>query len=84
VLGIQLQRFENGPSDFYTGTFDNTLPLESEGWHNGVYRNPLPAIVEAPAPSMWSGVTAPAAFTSFVLGALLLVSAFSFKRLMLN
>lgn len=84
VLGIQLARFDRGPADFYTGPFDMTLPLEAEGWRNGIYRNPIPAIAEAPPPSMWSGITAPAAFTSFVLGTLLLVSAFSFKRLMLN
>lgn len=83
VLGIQL-RFDREASDFYSGTFDSTLDLESPGWHNGIYRDPVPAIAEAAAPSLWSGITAPAAFTSFVLGTLLLVSAFSFKRLMLN
>jgi hypothetical protein len=84
VLGYTFLRHDNGPSDFYTGSFDNTLPLESEGWRNGIYRNTTPVIAEAPGPGMWSGITAPAAFTSFVLGTLLLVSAFSFKRLMLN
>jgi hypothetical protein len=84
VLGIQLQRFDTGASDFYTGSFDKALPLEAEGWRNGIYRNPISKIAEAPPPSMWSGITAPAAFTSFVIGILLLVSAVSFKRLMLN
>lgn len=83
VLGYQLTRFERETAEFYAGTYDTTLPLEN-GWHNGVYRNPIPAIADAPPPSIWSGLTAPAAFTSFILGTLLLVSAFSFKRLMLN
>lgn len=84
VLGIRLSRFERENRDFFSGTFDETLPIPETGWHNGVYRSPIQPIAEAPAPGMWSGLTAPAAFTSFILGTLLLVSAFSFKRLMLN